>query len=410
MTENKTTSKSFELPEKVRLSSEADRISRPIEPITLDDILAEVRRRTELTDWGDPGFLKVLEAQIRSFNQDADPSPFSHRGYKRNCAYKIVQRMQIVDLWKRHPEILQQPLVRPIFVVGMPRTGTTLLHRLLSQDPKNRPLLHWEQQTPAPPPEPESYTTDERIGWAKRALDNLLKIAPQLGTIHPMEATQPEECNGLFESTFTNMAIVGLHRMPSFVDWLMTWDMTETYTFYKGELQMLNWKMPPSRWCLKCPSHLYFLDALLNVFPDASILWNHRNPQKTLASASSLVSIFRKMTTGKDAQSIGKEVADGLERSVMRAMEVRQTADPKRFFDVSFKRLVTEPIALVRDIYDYFGYEWSSEVENAMNDWLAENKRHKHGVHQYALEDFGLDAQWLDRKFAPYLKMYRNWL
>lgn len=273
-------SQNFQLPKRVRLNNLFDRLFKQKELLTLDGILDSVRKRSELTDWGDPGFLEALQAQVHSYNTETDATPFSHGAFKRSCVSKIMLRCQLVDWWKRHPEILEQPVQRPIFVTGMPRTGTTFLHRLLSQDPNNRPLLYWEQQWPTPPPQPETYQTDERIKWAKRSRDGLFTLAPELEAIHPMEAQGPEECNGLFDPEFANMATAGLNHMPSFVEWILKRDMTQTYKFYRGELQLLNWKMPPKRWCLKSPSHLYFLDALLAVFPDASIIWNHRPRKK----------------------------------------------------------------------------------------------------------------------------------
>jgi len=403
-------SQNFQLPKRVRLNNLFDRLFKQKELLTLDGILDSVRKRSELTDWGDPGFLEALQAQVHSYNTETDATPFSHGAFKRSCVSKIMLRCQLVDWWKRHPEILEQPVQRPIFVTGMPRTGTTFLHRLLSQDPNNRPLLYWEQQWPTPPPQPETYQTDERIKWAKRSRDGLFTLAPELEAIHPMEAQGPEECNGLFDPEFANMATAGLNHMPSFVEWILKRDMTQTYKFYRGELQLLNWKMPPKRWCLKSPSHLYFLDALLAVFPDASIIWNHRPPEKTLASGSSLVYIYRKISTGRAFQGIGREMADGLLRSVERAMETRKTANPQRFFDMSYRKLVEDPIGMVHSIYEHFGYNYSPEFEAAMHRWIKANRQHKHGVHRYHLKDFGLSREWIDNRFSNYLSTYASWL
>ncbi len=380
-------------------------------PLTEEEVLQSAKEETGLDDWGDESFRDALRAFIEAFARDAHENARGKKQFRQLCIDRVALRMRLVDWWNRHPEILDTPIERPLFITGLPRSGTTLLHNLIAQDSENRPLLWWEQFMPVPPPEPETHATDPRIDQAARLGNKMRKVFPQLNLVHPFMPDGPEECNGLFSPEFTNLLTLLYVEAYSFIDWIKERDMIGSYQFYKKELQLLSWKFPDRRWVLKMPGHLAFLDSLLAVFPDASIIQNHRDPTQALPSVLNLAYILRMLNNGW--ADLGRLAAQSVEVAVLgteRAIKVRAAADPGRFFDVSYRQLVADPIAMVRRIYEQFGYHYSEEHETRMIRWLEDNPQHKYGVHRYTLEEFGLDREDIYRRMALYLETYRDFI
>lgn len=402
--------KLFSLPAELKEYSRTSKLAQQKESLSKDDILNSALHKEAGCDWGQPDFQDGLQAQIQSFNEEAEASPFCLSNFRLRCIQSLKTRLRMVGCLKKHPEILQEPVTRPIFVTGMLRTGTTFLHRLLAMDPNNRPLLNWEQSMPLPPPDPETYQTDKRIAIAGNARQRLLKLAPPLAAMHSSDPLAAEECNGLFDPEFASLPPAIFYHMPSYFKWLMARDMTTSYRFYKTLLQMLNWKFPERRWTLKAPVHLFFLDALLEVFPDAIILWNHRDPLQALGSASSLCFIYRELCTGEGKpHQVGAETQQRMALAVERAMKVREES-PSHFFDVGYQKLIKDPISMVESIYAHFNLPVSDAFRSRMQAWIVENRQHKHGVHKYSLEQYGLDRGSIEKQFSAYSNAYKNFL
>jgi hypothetical protein len=372
---------------------------------TLDPeaMLAEARRRAKLADFGDDLFRSGLAKLVASFDAQEHSHPFGRFFFREYCINLLVNRLKIQDDLNRYPQILEQPVRRPLFVVGLPRTGTTLLHRLLSEDPSGRTLLFWEALEPSPPPTPETRPTDPRIARAKRSLAMINSLAPRLAAAHVFAAEEPEEDNNLFANVFRAGINGIMFDVPGYTEWLGEQDLVPSYRYARRQLQLLGWKMPGDHWVLKSPAHLFGLDALLAVFPDACVVQTHRDPLESIPSLCSLTAAFRAITCDRvDLRRLGWELSMAMAEGVERALAVRASADPARFFDVPYRALLSDPVGVAREIARHFGYPHDAGIEARQRRWIAENPQHKHGVHRYSLDQFGLDPEFVRTLFADY--------
>ena len=375
-----------------------------VDPETL---MAAARRRAGLSDFGDDSFREGLRALVDAFEARDSAHTFGRVFFRHFCTQLLVNRLKIQADLTRHPEILDVPIRRPLFITGLPRSGTTFLHRLMSEDPAGRTLLSWEAVEPSPPPRPETYRTDPRIRRVRKAAAMLYRLSPRIAAAHEFAAESPEEDNTLFAHGFRAGAFGFMFDVPDYVRWLSHQDLVEPYRYARRQLQLLSWKYPGDHWVLKSPAHLYGLDALLAIFPDACVVQTHRDPLQVVPSLCSLAAGFRGIVTDRlDLRRLGSDFLDAISVGPERAIEARAQADPSRFFDVPYKQLVGEPVETVRAVCRQFGYEFGPEYESRTRRWLRENPQHKHGVHRYRLDEFGLDADTVDRHFAR----YRDWL
>ncbi|MBX6313202.1 MAG: sulfotransferase [Isosphaeraceae bacterium] len=366
-------------------------------------LMAEAQRRAGLSDWGDDSFREGLEVLATSFEEQGHTHTFGRLFFREYCLRMLVNRLKIQDDLKRYPEILEVPIRRPVIITGFPRSGTTLLHRLLAEAPFARSLLFWEALEPSPPPTAETRRTDPRIARARRTLKTLYALSPRLAAAHLYEAESPEECNNLFAHAFRASINAFLFDVPRYFDWLGEQEWIGPYQYMRRQLQLLSWRCPGDHWVLKAPGHIFVIDVLLTIFPDASIIQTHRDPLQMIPSLCSLASAFRGITAERvDLRRLGAELTEVMAVGIERAMKVRASADPARFFDVSYPALVADPIGTVRTLCAHFGYPCDATFETRMRRWLAENPQHKHGVHRYSLEQFGLDPDALNRRFAAY--------
>ena len=315
----------------------------------------------------------------------------------------VSNRLQMAADWERHPEILAEEIPRPLFIVGLSRTGTTLLQHLLGVDPANRMLLHWQAATPSPPPERATYATDPRIKRSERAIKLVYYMVPHGRALHPMAADSPTECVALLGHSLTSMEFAAGNHVPSYLSWLLDQDMRAPYRHYRRQLQLLQWRCGSDQWVLKSPGHLFALDALLDVFPDARIVQIHRDPVRVMGSFCSLTAtLYGVGSDHVDPHAIGATWpavwAEGLDRM----MAVRDQRGSGSFLDVRYADLVADPIAVVRRIYDTFEMDLPPMVVSAMCDHLVQNRQDAHGVHLYSLDAFGLDGRVEQERFAGY--------
>jgi hypothetical protein len=370
-------------------------------------MMHEARRRTGLSDFGDDAFRDGLRVLVESFNAQDTAHAFGRIFFREYCIDLLVNRLKIQADLTRHPEILDVPIRRPLFITGVPRSGTTLLHRLMSEDPASRTLLMWEAMEPSPPPERATRSSDPRIARARRQLALLYRLAPRLAAAHEFAAESPEEDNNLYAHAFAAGMLGFMFDVPDYILWLRDQDYCRSYRYMRQQLQLLSWKCPGDYWLLKAPAHLFSLDGLLAVFPDACIVITHRDPFRVIPSVCSLLATMRGILTDRlDLRRLGAETVEAMGVGPDRTLETRARSDPARFFDVSYDRLVAAPIETARDVCRHFGYEFSPEYESRARRWLAENPQHKHGVHRYRLADFGLDEAAVERYFGR----YRAWL
>ena len=375
--------------------------------LSADDFMKRASRKTGLSDFGDNRFRAGLDVLIEAFEYEDLAHSFGRIFFREYCVSLLANRLKIQDDLTRHPEILDVPIKRPLFITGLPRSGTTFLHRLMSEDPAGRSMLFWEALEPSPSPEPSTYRNDPRIARATRSMDLLYKLSPRLATAHEFAAESPEEDNNLFAHDFGAGILGFMFDAPNYMRWLDTQDLVPGYRYHKQQLQLLSWKMRADYWILKAPPHLFGLDALLSVYPDANVVVIHRDPLQVMPSICSLAAGFRGMLTNRvDLRKLGEEFVEALLPGTKRSMAARKTIDPERIYDVHYTEMTADPVGTVRAICDHFDYDFTPEYESRTRRYLAANPQHKHGVHRYRLEDFGLDAATVNRHFAG----YRSWL
>lgn len=374
--------------------------------VDADAMMATARRRTGLTDFGPAHFREGLGVLVDAFEAVDNSHAFGRVFFREYVTSLLVNRLKIQADLTRHPEILDVPLRRPLFITGLPRSGTTFLHRLMSEDPAGRTLLLWESMEPSPPPEPSTYRTDPRIRRARRSMRMLLRLSPRLDTAHEFDAESPEEDNSLFAHGFVSGILGFLFDVPDYVKWLderTEAEHIENYRYARAQLQHLSWKVRADHWVLKAPAHQYSLGALLTVFPDASVVVTHRDPLKVVPSVCSLAAGLRGVLTDRlDLRRLGAELAEAVAVGPDRVIATRARFDPARFFDVTYPQLTADPVGTARAVCEHFGYDFGPGYESRARAWLAAHPQHKHGVHRYSLDDFGLDAATVNGHFEAY--------
>jgi hypothetical protein len=370
--------------------------------------MAEAQRRTRLADWGGDEFREPLALLARSLAVEGRLTPLGWLVAGGDVLALLEQRLRLVEDRRRHPDIAAQEIRRPLFIVGLPRTGSTLLHHLLAQDPANRVAQAWEVMAPSPPPERARYETDPRIARARRRLRWLDALAPEFKTIHPVGARLALECIAIMSPTFLSPRFHTTYHVPTYQRWLDGQDLRPAYAFHRRFLQHLQWRVPGARWVLKAPSHLFFLDALFATYPDAVVVQTHRDPLRVLASVASLTAVLQgAFAADLDLDEIGEEVSRRWANALERAMQVRSAAGGSdRFLDVHYRDLLRDPLAVVRRVYARFGLPLLPDTEARMRQHLAEHPKDHHGAHRYALRTFGLDPDDLVHRFKGYREFF----
>ena len=381
----------------------------PIVRLDAATLCARARRATGLEDFGDPWFREPLAVLLDALEREAALHTLGRVIARADLTRLLENRLRMTDVIARHPEITAAPIARPLFIVGLPRTGTSILHELLAQDPANRVPMTWEVMHPFPPPERATYTSDPRIAALDHHLAGVDRLLPEFKTMHPMGAELPQECVALTAHDFASMLFSTTHRVPGYQAWLDRADLRPVYASHRRQLQYLQWRCPAAHWALKSPGHLWALDALLAEYPDACVVQTHRDPLKVIASLASLVATLRTMGSDRvDRAAIGAEwtrfLAAGLARAA--ASRDRWPASVPPPFDMQFGEFLRDEIAMVRRIYVHFGRALSAEAEARMRRFLAANPRDKHGTHRYALADAGLDPAAERARYAAYQQRF----
>jgi hypothetical protein len=356
------------------------------------DIIASAREQTGLPDLADAWTYEGLEELLRSLRDEAKLSPRGWESTKKRLVGALKSRLRVEDWLSRHPEILDQPIERPMFVFGLPRTGTTLLINLLSQDSERRCMLRWEVLSPVPPPKAGEFRSDPRYHQEQDALELSMKYAPHISAIHHEDADSPSECQFSMAQTFCAEVFASSNHIPSYEAWWLAADYRPTFAYQKRLLQLLQ-SEAPGRWTLKNPWHALYLDALYETYPDAQFVMTHRAPEAVVASYCSLIRAVRSMMSDDvDLAAIGQRALNIFKEMLARVAAYRAEHGADAICDVDYKMLTRDPIDAVAKVYAHFGETLSADAEARMRGFLADNPQGKHGSHQYALEDYGLTA------------------
>ena len=380
-----------------------ERMGKTVGPSSDVALMKLANRSTMLWDWGSDEFRPALRRLLQAYREEAKLSLWGWISVNSEMVRRLSNRLWIQKELTRNPGIRQEKIQSPIFIVSLPRTGTTLLHRLLALDPNNRSPLFWETYLPAPAPRPDKKGLNWRSLWSRGLLNNFFRVAPDLAHIHPMDANEPEECIELLANTFMWHSYHVFNHMPRYKDWLRVQDHVPPYEYYKLQLQLLQYHYPQLRWVLKSPMHSYSLEAILKVFPDACIIQTHRDPVLTAGSWCSLIATIRGTYSDEwDTQAIGKESLTQLKEMCETSYNIRKTADPKRFYDIQFDDLVRDPLGTIHSIYNSFGLEILPEFDQNIQNWLSKDRKKNRRPHQYTPEEFGLDPDEVRNTLAQY--------
>ena len=370
-------------------------------------MLAKATRQTGLIDFGDAAFREPLEILLRSLREEARLNAQGVVMLERTVLRLLGNRLKAQRDWTAHPQIDCTPIARPLFILGFPRTGTTLLHNLLACDPHARFIHFWEGLYPSPPP--EDFENDPRIRAVEDWARGFNRLAPRMSAVHHLDPRGPEECLWLLEHTFIDLIFELRASVPTYSVWLAERENdADSYRYFKRLVQLLGWKRGGQHWVFKAPRHLFGLAGLLAVFPEARIVQTHRDPLKVLPSLCSLCEVIRAAASDcVDKPAIGAHWQGRLKRVLAQSTQIRQTASTAgQFLDIHYKDLVRDPLATVARIYSHHGYEHTPEFERRMETWLRDNRQHQRGHHDYTLAEYGLDATGVRADFAGYCEQH----
>lgn len=375
-----------------------------------DELISEACRRTGLTDFGDGDWREGYAVFTNALETEARLNFVGRVLARSDISNWLVNRLEMTQYVRAHPEIERERIASPLFILGLPRTGTSLLHELLAQDPWLRAPLAWEVRHPCPPVSAEDAATDRRIGLADEAVRLWCEIVPEYDRMHELGGTIPVECIQITAPSFRSDELSGRHLVPSYAAWLATADLEPAYAFHRRTLQILQSKQPGRRFVLKAPSHLGALAALLAVYPDARIVWTHRDPLTVMASVASI--LFSTAWVRSDAVD-PKQVLEWFTGSTCKALidagnAVRESRPglERQFHDVLYADLVRDPLTAIAGIHARFELEFTAEARERIQSYLAAKPKARHGVHAYDFAAKAFDRAAERERFADYCLQY----
>ena len=373
-------------------------------PMDAEKLLAVARRRTDLVDFGEPGFVEPLRRLLAACQQEASLSLVGRIATKWDVTRFLSNLLHFREAEVRDPGVLRERIERPIFITGLPRSGTTFLHRLLLADPANRSPLVWQTIYPYP----RSGGRDRRKADVARQLRAFERLAPEFRSLHPLEADSPQECSEITAHVFRSLRFDTTYRIPSYRAWLDREGHLPAYRFHQRFLQHLQHQVPGGSWVLKCPDHLFALDALRMVYPDARLVFVHRDPVRVLMSVARLTEVLRRPFTRRiDRAEIGRQESarwlDGARRMVAAGDDAGL---PEPICHVHHMDLVSDPLGTVAAVYGHFGLTLSEAGRAAITRYVGEEPNGGYGVHSYRFEEYGLDEADERQKFGGYMRRF----
>jgi hypothetical protein len=318
-----------------------------------------------------------------------------------------VARLHTQRGWQEHAAALRQRIEKPIVITGIPRTGTTALHKLLSMDPQFQALERWLTETPMVRPPRQSWDGLPAYRASVTNLEAFFAAMPEMRKAHDMVADEPDECLEVLRQSFVSNRMASSAHVPSYDRWFLQQSERDSYVRYADVLRLIGAREPDKRWLLKNPGHLAQIDALFDVLPDACVIQTHRDPVKALPSLCSTLYMSHRMFEGEATRAdvIGPRECDYWAEALRRTQAARHGRS-RQFFDVDHRDFVADPMTVVRSIYAYFDLSLSGDAELKMQRWIAAPTTSRHGEHRYRPEDFGLSEAALQEQFADYCSSY----
>ncbi len=387
----------------------ADRPARPFLRLDADRLVEVARRRAGVSAIEDTSFLDGLRRLVHALETEARLNLMGRIAVREDITRLLANRFRVERDRRLDPGIAAEEIRRPLFITGMPRSGSTLLHGMLAQDPANRVPQTWEMLNPSPAPARATYDHDPRIARVERELRWFQRLTPDFQRIHDVGARQPEECVMIIAHSFVSSQFTSMYDVPSYSDWVGAQDLRPAYALHRRFLQHLQRHCRAERWVLKAPAHLPSLRALFSVYPDAGVIMTHREPLEVLPSEASLLAVLRRTFTHRvDPHAIGREVTELMADDIRRGMETRDggIVSPRQFIDVRYADLSADALGTVRRIYRHFGMALAADTEARMRRFLAESPKERHGTHEYSMRQFGLDPEEERQRYRAYRERF----
>jgi hypothetical protein len=367
-----------------------------------EDLHAEAAQATGLADFGPDDYTDGLAVLLASLDRDADLTPRGRKVMRAMLRGALTARLFSEAAWRAHPEYARVAVDRPVFVTGLPRTGTTALHRLLTADPAHQGLELWLAEVPQPRPPRPTWADNPVFRYIQAACERHHAVHPEFMGVHYVAADQVEECWQLLRQSMRSVSWECLAHVPSYSAWLRGQDWTGAYRRHRRNLQLIGLPEAGRRWVLKNPSHLFALDALLAVYPDALIVQTHRAPEVAIASVCSLAAQASAGWSGTFAGAvIGRDQLELWASGLERFSAERARHDPAQFCDVRYQDLVRDPLGTVESVYGHFGLPLSGSAADAIRDLVAGDAGQSRSAHRYTLGAFGLAEEKVVERFGP---------
>ena len=368
---------------------------------TVDDLHASATRLTGLSDFGDDDYREALEVLLDSYARDEALTPLGSKMSRVFLRGALVARLLSEAAWAQHPGHADVPVTRPVFVTGLPRTGTTALHRLLAADPAHQGLEMWLTEMPQPRPPRETWEHDPVFAGIDAAFAQHHVEHPEFMGMHYMSAAEVEECWQLLRQSFRSISYECLANLPTYSRWLAGQDWTGAYARHRKNLQLIGLPDAGKRWMLKNPSHLFALDAVFATYPDALVVQCHRPAETILAS---LCSLAQHTTAGWSNSFSGNVIGQDAMETWSRGLELfdaeRAKHDPAQFYDLDYFELIKDPIGVVEAIYRQFGLDFTDAARESMQTMHAESQKGPRAPkHTYSLADYGLTPEEVRERF-----------
>lgn len=369
---------------------------------SIEDLHAQASEETGLDDFGGDEHLEGLRVLLDSFANEADLTPQGRVVARKMIVSALRGRLISEAAFARNPGHVDVAIERPIFMCGLTRTGTTALHRLLSADPANQGVEMWLAEAPQPRPARETWSENPDFLRCDAFYRARQANEADLMKVHFMGAEEVEECWRLLQQTMLSTSFDTIAYVPSYTEWLAKQDWTDTYARYKKNLQLIGMNDRDRRWVLKSPSHVFAIDDILKVFPDALFVRTFRDPHTSMASTFSLAEQGgHGMSKAFDRKTIGRTQLDLWARGNANFQEARARHNPEQFIDIDYRDFVADPIGTAEKVYTQFAMPFSDEARRAIADaHQASLADHRRPSHKYSLEDFGITAAEVDAKFA----------
>ncbi len=369
-------------------------------------LLDDARHATGLHEFGDDGFSTGLIELLQSYLNNARLNFLGQLAMRNNLENLLTNRLLLHQKLSQYPEISDEIIARPIFILGLPRTGTTLLQNLLCLDGQHRSPKAWEVMYPCESTNAVSANVqDGRMRKASKQMQWMSWLAPGIDALHKIDAHLPQECIAITGLSFESYLFQTMCNVPDYQQWLETRDLCNSYRYHRFFLQQLQFGCSPRTWALKAPAHLFALEAINEIYPDARFIQLHRDPKEAIASTASLTFRLRQAFSDEvDPKAIGREIVKRWSKGLQQTLEIRKQLPElnARFIDLRYREFIRDPMEFLSYIYSHLNISCTSAAREKFTHYVAEHPKGRFGKHQYSMDQFGLDERDVEDVFSDY--------